>query len=68
MEAKINNFLRSHPYYMNKSEMIRDAIRHLIEAENRLSSETIKVIENGKKQIEKGRGKTLEDVEKEMND
>ena len=67
MEAKINDFLESHPYYMNKSEMVRDAIRHLIEDENRLSMETLKTIEEGKKQIEKGIGKTLEDVEKELN-
>ncbi len=67
MEAKINDFLESHPYYMNKSEMVRDAIRHLIENENRLSMETLKTIEEGKKQIGKGIGKTLEDVEKELN-
>ena len=68
MEATINNFLEVHPYYMNKSEMIRDAIRHLIEEENRLSAETLKVIEEGKKQVESGKGKTLEEVEKELND
>ena len=67
MEAKINDFLESHPYYMNKSEMVRDAIRHLIEDENRLSMETLKTIEEGKSQVEKGIGKTLEDVEKELN-
>ena len=68
MEAKIKNFLKSHPYYMNKSEMIRDAIRHLIESENRLSTETLKVIDEGKKQVEKGKGKTLEELEKELNE
>lgn len=68
MEVKINDFLETHPYYMNKSEMVRDAIRHLIEDENRLSLETLKVIEEGKKQVERGVGKTLEEVEKELND
>jgi len=68
MEAKIKNFLNSHPYYMNKSEMIRDAIRHLIESENRLSTETLKVIDEGKKQVESGKGKTLEELEKELNE
>ena len=63
MEAKIKNFLNSHPYYMNKSEMIRDAIRHLIESENKLSKETLKIIEEGKKQVESGKGKTLEELE-----
>ena len=68
MDAKIKNFLKNHPYYMNKSEMIRDAIRHLIESENRLSTETLKVIDAGKKQVESGKGKTLEELEKELNE
>ena len=66
METKINDFLDIHPYYMNKSEMVRDAIRHLIEDESRLSKETLKVIENGKDQVECGKGKTLEEVEKDL--
>ncbi len=68
MEAKIKNFLKNHPYYMNKSEMIRDAIRHLIESENRLSTDTLKVIDEGIKQVESGKGKTLEELEKELNE
>ena len=68
MDAEINEFLSKHPYYMNKSEMVRDAIRHLMEEEKRLSAETLKVIEKERKQVERGRGKTLEEVEKELND
>ena len=68
MDARINDFLEVHPYYMNKSEMVRDAIRHLMEDENRLSAETLKVIEEGRKQVESGNGKTLEEVEMELND
>jgi len=68
METKINDFLDVHPYYMNKSEMVRDAIRHLMEEESRLSAETMKVIEEGKKQVESGKGKTLEEMERELDD
>ena len=68
MDAEIEEFLKRHPYYMNKSEMVRDAIRHLMEEERRLSSETLKVIKKGRKQVESGRGKTLEEVEQELND
>ncbi|MFW3145198.1 MAG: hypothetical protein ACMUIE_00115 [Thermoplasmatota archaeon] len=68
MDDRIDEFLETHPYYMNKSEMVRDAIRHLIEDESRLSTETIKVIEKGKEQVEKGKGRTLEEVELELND
>ena len=48
--------------------MIRDAIRHLIEEESRLSAETLKVIEEGKKQVDSGKGKTLDELEKEINE
>mgnify|MGYP001475582302 CR=1 FL=1 len=68
MKTKINDFLDIHPYYMNKSEMVRDAIRHLIEDESRLSKETLKVIEAGKQQVKSGKGKTLEEVEKDLYD
>lgn len=68
MDDKIDEFLETHPYYMNKSEMVRDAIRHLIEDENRLSEETLRVIEKGKSQVEMGKGKTLEEVELELDD
>ena len=68
MDSRIDEFLDTHPYYMNKSEMVRDAIRHLIEDENRLSVETLDVIEKGKDQVEKGKGRTLEDVELELDD
>lgn len=68
MEDKITDFLEDHPYYMNKSELVRDAIRHFIEDENRLSRDTLRVIEEGKRQVESGIGKTLEEVEKELND
>jgi Arc/MetJ-type ribon-helix-helix transcriptional regulator len=67
MDSKINAFLKAHPYYMNKSEMVRDAIRHLIEEDSQLSGETLSVIEKGKAQVNKGKGKTLNEVELELN-
>ena len=30
MEYQIKEYLETHPYYMNKSELVRDALRHLI--------------------------------------
>ena len=68
MDDKIEEFLETHPYYMNKSEMVRDAIRHLLVDERRLSKETLDVIERGKDQIEKGKGRSLEEVELELDD
>jgi Arc/MetJ-type ribon-helix-helix transcriptional regulator len=63
MDSRINAYLKANPYYMNKSEMVRDAIRHLIEEDSRLSAETLKVIEKGRTQVERGKGKTLDEVE-----
>jgi len=31
METDIQEFLEEHPHYLNKSELVRDAVRHLIE-------------------------------------
>lgn len=36
--------------------------------ESRLSEKTLKAMKEGKKQLESGKGKTLEEVEKELND
>ena len=67
MEDEINKFLESHPYYMNKSELVRDALRHIMYEERTLSEKTLKVIEKGKEQIKKDEGTTLEKV-KESED
>ncbi len=67
MEDEINKFLESHPYYMNKSELVRDALRHIMHEERKLSEETLKVIEKGKEQIERDEGSTLDQV-KESED
>lgn len=67
MESEIENFLNGHPYYLNKSEFVRDAIRHLISEERRLSKETLQVIEEGKDQVDKGEGLTLEEVKDELD-
>ncbi|MBS3781156.1 MAG: hypothetical protein KGY66_03515 [Candidatus Thermoplasmatota archaeon] len=29
MDEEINKLLESHPYYMNKGELVRDALRHI---------------------------------------
>lgn len=67
MEGEITRFLRDHPYYLNKSELVRDAIRHLISEKRRLSKGTLRAIEEGEKQVERGKGMTLEEVRKELD-
>ncbi len=67
MEDEINKFLESHPYYMNKSELVRDALRHIMYEERKLSEDTLKVIEKGKEQIERDEGSTLDQVREELD-
>ena len=62
MEDEINKFLKSHPFYMNKSELVRDALRHIMYEERKLSEGTLEVIEKGKEQIEKDEGTTLNEA------
>ena len=67
MEGEIEVFLDEYPYYLNKSELVRDAIRHLISEKRRLSKETLQVIKKGKEQVERGKGMTLEEVREELD-
>jgi len=68
MEGEIELFLKNHPYYLNKSELVRDAIRHILTEKRQLSKETLKVIEEGKKEVEEGKGLSLSQVKEELDD
>lgn len=62
MEDELQAFLDEHPYYLNKSELVRDALRHMIESSGRSdrSREDIRV---SREQIEAGEIVALEDLE-----
>lgn len=62
MEEDIQDFLEEHPHYLNKSELVRDALRHLIES-SRLSARTREDIRVSREQIEAGETVALEDLE-----
>jgi len=66
MKREIDRFLETHPYYLNKSELVRDALRHIMHEEEKLSAETLKVIEEGKEQVEKDEGSTLAEVKESI--
>lgn len=53
METEIEAYLAEHPYYLNKSELVRDAIRHLI-AVPPLSSEVLAKVAEGRAQVARG--------------
>lgn len=52
MEADIETYLAEHPHYLNKSELVRDAIRHLITGP-RLSPDVLARVQRGREQIER---------------
>lgn len=34
MEDDLEEFLKEHPHYLNKSELVRDALRHLLASQH----------------------------------
>lgn len=61
MDEDIEAFLEDHPHYLNKSELVRDALRHLIETP-RLSDRTLEDDRVSRRQITDGNVVPLDDV------
>jgi len=61
MDDDIEAFLRDNPHYLNKSELVRDAVRHILDRA-RLSDRTLEDDRVSREQIEDGDVITLEDV------
>ena len=53
MDADIEAFLEDHPHYLNKSELVRDALGHMM-GTPRLSGRTLEDDRIARKQIEDG--------------
>lgn len=50
MEGDLAAYLEDHPHYLNKSELVRDALRHLV-GEPKLSSSVERKIRAGRPQV-----------------
>jgi nanoRNase/pAp phosphatase (c-di-AMP/oligoRNAs hydrolase) len=61
LEDDIEAYLDAHPHYMNRSELVRDAVRHLLE-DPPLAEWVREDIETSREQIERGETVPLEDV------
>ena len=61
MEDDLEAFLEDHPHYLNRSELVRDALRHLIETP-RLSHRTLEDDRVSREQIASGDVVALDDV------
>lgn len=61
MEDELEAFLDDHPGYLNRSELVRDAIRHLL-AEPRLSRRTLEDDRISRDQIDSGEVVALDEL------
>ena len=62
MDEDIEAYLEAHPHYMNKSELVRDALRHMM-AEQPLTDWVHEDIEISREQIGRGETVRLEELE-----
>lgn len=62
MEADLQAYLEENPHYLNKSELVRDALRHMIESPS-LSDRAREDVRVSREQIESGRTVALDDLE-----
>lgn len=53
MEEDLEAYLEDHPHYLNKSELVRDALRHLV-GERRLSAAVERKVQAGRRQVAEG--------------
>lgn len=53
MDEDLERFLQDHPHYLNKSELVRDAVRHLL-GTPRLSPAVRRRVEEGRAQVRRG--------------
>ena len=61
MDADVDAFLEDYPYYLNRGELVREAIRHLL-AESLQSSRTLEDDRRSREQIKGGDVVALDDV------
>lgn len=62
MDEDLQAFLEEHPHYLNRSEMVRDALRHLIDSQQ-LADWARDDVRVSREQIEAGDTVSLEDLE-----
>jgi Arc/MetJ-type ribon-helix-helix transcriptional regulator len=61
MEDDLDAYLKNNPHYLNRSELVRDALRHMIERP-RLSAASLQRVEQSERDFERGDYVSLEDV------
>lgn len=62
MEDDLEWYLDEHPHYLNRSELVRDAIRHMIDSPT-LAESALEDVQVSREQIENGDVVALDDLE-----
>lgn len=62
MEGDLQDFLEENPHYLNKSEAVRDALRHLMNSQQ-LADWAREDVRESREQIEAGDTVTLDELE-----
>lgn len=63
LETEIEEYIEDRGTYLSKSELIRDAVRHLLRSESMVSDESVRV---NQQQIDRVDADSLEDVKSEQ--
>ncbi len=61
MEEDIDAYLKENPHYLNRSELARDALRHMLE-QPRLSASSLRRVEQSEEDFENDDFVSLEDA------
>lgn len=61
MEDDLDAYLEDNPYYLNRSELARDALRHMLE-QPRLSAASLRRVEQSEEDFENDEFVALENV------
>lgn len=62
MDDDLKEFLEEHPHYLNKSELVRDALRHMMDSQQ-LADWAREDVRASREQIDEGETVALDDLE-----
>lgn len=66
LQAEMDEYIEETGMYVNQSELVRDAIRRRIEERAQLSAESLRKIEQSKREIERGETFTVDEVREQL--